>query len=182
MHFRSPFFKCWLFILWSLLNIVFWSIDWLIDWQVVLPCWWWQLPEHWPASAAPSEVQPHRKLVLGETQFKSPSGNTEQEQRRGGYLQFRGGGGGLWFYCNVVRFFWCFILMAYILFIWLFSFLTHCKTFLLNDNALTFPWKYQGTRSLKFIRIIQNIKARFWYFWLPVWMKFDKNCHCQRLP
>lgn len=119
---------------------------------------------------------------LGKPSLSHPLEIQSRSKEGVGTCNLEEGGGGLWFYCNVVRFFWCFILMAYILFIWLFSFLTHCKTFLLNDNALTFPWKYQGTRSLKFIRIIQNIKARFWYFWLPVWMKFDKNCHCQRLP
>lgn len=74
------FFKCWVFLkLLSLWNIVFWLIDWLIDWQVVLPCRWWQLPEHWSASAAPTEVQPHRELVPGEAQSQSSTGNTEQK-------------------------------------------------------------------------------------------------------
>ena len=49
------------------------------DWQVVLPCGWWQLPEYWPAGETPTDLQPHPTLVPRQAQPESPSGNTEQE-------------------------------------------------------------------------------------------------------
>lgn len=49
------------------------------DWQMVLPCGWWQLPEYWPAGETPTDLQPHPTLVHRQAQSESPSGDTEQE-------------------------------------------------------------------------------------------------------